>query len=250
MRIAFLQAVLPPVGSGGVSHQVDLLARAMVERGHDLTAFTLAPAPGCRPYRAIVLPPTIGPLKTILGAGLAFGKIDFAQFDVVHAHGDAWAISKVPLVRTFYGSALQEALHATSMRRRVAQTVYYGLELISNVRAPVTTAISLNTQRFIPGIDLVVPCAVDRVYRPMPINRRFDEPTILLVAGLLGGRKRGHLVLSAFREVRRQLPDARLIAVTRDTIEQAGRYYPAERTCARPRHPVSAELGAVFSKLI
>jgi phosphatidylinositol alpha-mannosyltransferase len=223
LRIAFLQAELPPVGIGGVAHQVDLLARTMVERGHDVTAFSLAPAPGPRPYRAIVLtPPPVGPLSPIFGAGLAFRMIDFAQFDVVHAHGDAWAISKVPLVRTFYGTALQEALSATSARRRVAQTVHYGLELISSLRAPVTTAISRNTRRFMPGIDLVVPCAVDRVYQPMPINNRFDEPTILLVAGLLGGRKRGHLVLSAFREVRRRLPSARLIAVTHDAVDQPG----------------------------
>jgi phosphatidyl-myo-inositol alpha-mannosyltransferase len=195
----------------------------MVERGHDVTAFTFAPAPGPRPYHAKVLSgPPIGPLKRVFGAGLAFRTIDFAQFDVVHAHGDAWAISKVPLVRTFYGTALQEALSATSMRRRVAQTLHYGLELVSNIRAPVTTAISWNTRRFLPGIDTVVPCAVDRVYRPMPIANRFDEPTILLVAGLLGGRKRGHLVLSAFREVRRQLPHARLIAVTHDAIDQPG----------------------------
>ena len=223
LKIAYLQAVLPPVGTGGVSHQVDLLARTMVERGHDVTVFTLAPAPAAQPYRIIVLPlPPVGPLGPIFGAGLAFRTVGFAQFDVVHAHGDAWAISKLPLVRTFYGTALQEALSATSTRRRVAQTMCYGLELVSSLRAPVTTAISCNTRRFMPGIDMVVPCAIDRAYKPIPTNNRFDEPTILLVAGLLGGRKRGHLVLSAFREVRRQLPSARLIAVTHDAIDQPG----------------------------
>jgi glycosyltransferase involved in cell wall biosynthesis len=223
LKIAFLQSILPPVGTGGVSYQVDLLARTMVERGHDVTAFTLAPVPGLRPYRAIVLPPTqIGPLRPVFGAGLAFRTIDFADFDVVHAHGDDWAIPNVPLVRTFHGTALQEALNATSTRRRAAQTLHYGLELVSSFRAPVTTAVSLNTRHLMPGIDLLVPNAVDGVFRPMPIDNRYDEPTILFVAGFLGGRKRGHLVLSSFREVRKQLPHARLIAVTRDAIDQAG----------------------------
>jgi phosphatidylinositol alpha-mannosyltransferase len=195
----------------------------MVQRGHEVTAFTLAPTPGLRPYRTVVLePPRIGPLEPILGAGLAVRTIDFTPFDVIHAHGDAWAISKLPLVRTFYGTALQEALSATSFRRRGAQTIHYGLELISSYKAPVTTAISSNTRRFIPGIDLVIPCAVDRSFRPAPIDYRFDEPTILLVAGSLGGRKRGHFVLSSFREIRRRLSHARLIVVTRDAIDQPG----------------------------
>jgi phosphatidylinositol alpha-mannosyltransferase len=223
LRIAFLQAELPPVGAGGVSYQVDLLARTMVERGHRVTAFTVAPMPGARLYETVVLSQTsIGPLKPVLGTGLAFHTIDFAGFDVVHAHGDAWAISGVPWVRTFHGTALQEAISATSILRRGSQILHYGLELISSLRAPVTTAVSRNTRHFMPGIDLVVPCAVDRVYQVMPTNDRFDEPTILLVAGLLGGRKRGHLVLSAFQDVRKRLPNSRLIVVTRDTVDQPG----------------------------
>jgi phosphatidyl-myo-inositol alpha-mannosyltransferase len=223
VRIAFVQRVMPPLGHGGVSHQVDLLARTMVERGHDITIFTVEPTPGTRPYRTVLLSRRPGgPLNHVFGSGLAFRAINTTMFDVVHAHGDDWAMSKGPSVRTFYGTALQEVLSATSTRRRISQTLHYGLELVSSRRATVTTAISRNTRKFIPGIDLIVPCAVDRAYQPIPVSNKFPDPTILLVAGLLGGRKRGHLVLSAFREVRKQIPNAKLILITREDVNQPG----------------------------
>jgi phosphatidylinositol alpha-mannosyltransferase len=221
VKIAFLQSTLPPVGHGGVAYQVDLLARTMVERGHDITAFTTAPVPNIRPYRAVALRlPAIGPVGRILGTGLAFRSLDLSTFDVVHAHGDAWGISGVPLVRTFHGTGLEEASSATSAKRRLGSSAHYLLELISSFRAPVSTAVSQNTRRFMPRIDYVVPNAIDRIYQPT--ENRFPDPTVLMVAGLLGGRKRGHLVISAFRKVRRRVPRARLVIVTRDVVDEPG----------------------------
>jgi phosphatidylinositol alpha-mannosyltransferase len=223
LRIAFLQSALPPVAPGGVAHQVDLLARSMAERGHEVTVFTLSPVSDSRKYRTVVLSrPSIGPFAHNLGTGLAFRKIAFGDFDVVHAHGDAWCIPNLPLVRTFHGTAIQEAMSATSTKRQLAQVVHYGLELISSFRAPITTAVSHNTGRFMPGIDHVVPNAVDQGFKPGADGDRSEQPTILLVAGLLGGRKRGHLVLSAFKEVRKRIPSARLIVVTHDRLNGPG----------------------------
>src|SRR5581483_5370564 len=120
LKIAFLQKNLPPSGMGGVAYQVDLLAQSMVQRGHDLTVFTMGPAPRDASYRVTRLPqPRKHPASAIFGAGWAAREIELAKFDVVHAHGDAWAIPHGPVVRTFYGTAIREAIAATSVKRRL-----------------------------------------------------------------------------------------------------------------------------------
>jgi phosphatidyl-myo-inositol alpha-mannosyltransferase len=241
MRLAILHVDLPPVAIGGVAYQVDLLARAMVGRGHEVTIFTCYTSPGERPYRTVSLPPPrLGKLGAMFGVAARFARIDLSGFDVVHAHGDDWATrSRPPWVRTFHGSAMNEALSATAYKRKAAQTVQYGLEWLSLVRADATTAVSANTRRFLPRIGVVVDNAVDSdvFYAD---EDRFPDPTILLVAGSLGGRKRGHLVVSAFREVRRTLPKSRLIIVSRDHVDEPG----VECRVAIPQ----AELGELYRR--
>jgi glycosyltransferase involved in cell wall biosynthesis len=101
------------------------------------------------------------------------------------------------------------------------ESVNYGLEWVAKSRATVTTTVSEGTRRWLPGIEHVVPCAVDtEMFRPGEV--RAEKPTILFVAGRIGGRKRGDLVLAAFRDVRRRLPDAHMIMVTRDRIAEPG----------------------------
>jgi phosphatidyl-myo-inositol alpha-mannosyltransferase len=241
VRLAILHADLPPVATGGVAYQVDLLARAMVGRGHEVTVFICATPPEGRPYLTVSLPtPRFGKLGAIFGVAARFASIDLSGFDVVHAHGDDWAIrSRTPRVRTFHGSAMNEALSATSWKRKADQTIQYGLEWVSLLRASTATAVSANTLRFLPRIDVVVNNAVDsEVFYPG--DERFPEPTILLVAGGLGGRKRGHLVIDAFRQVRRTLPDARLIIVSSDQVDEPG----VECRAAIPQ----SELGELYRR--
>ena len=221
MNIAFLHYDLPPVAEGGVAYQVDLLARVL-SRKHMLTMFTTTPTSVEREYTTKqVRLNHPGRLTRSLGIGIAFGRLDLSNFDLVHAHGDSWAVKHRAVVRTFYGTAIQEARSATSLKRKAAQTLQYGLELVAAARADVRTAISQDTAGRLPGIDYVIPAGVDdEVFYPG--TNRFEEPTVVLVAGRLGGRKRGWLALDAFREARRRVPNAQLILITRDLVREPG----------------------------
>lgn len=239
MKLAFLHADLPPESAGGVAYQVNLLAREMTKR-HDLTVFITVPSQLDRPFRvATSSPRQFGQVSKIFGLGLAFRRLDLQDFDVVHAHGDSWAVNHPAVVRTFYGTAAAEAVHAVSARRRVGQTVQYGLELVESARAKYRTTVSHHTRRFLPRIDRVIPCGVDpNIF--FPRGERFDRPTVLLVAGRLGGRKRGRLALDAFRFARERIPDARMIIVSRDSVQEPG---------VECRGPVTdEEMGDLYSR--
>ena len=221
MRLAFLHVDLPPEGIGGVAYQVDLLAREMASR-HELTVFTTTSGKAKRDYEVVVCGPRhLGPATRTIGMGLGFADLDLRKFDVVHAHGDSWAITHRRRVRTFYGTAAAEARVARSMKRCASQTVQYGMELIACARSEMRVAISENTVRYLPRIDRVIPCGVD-LGTFHPGGERFERPTVLFVAGRLGGRKRGRIALKAFDAVREYNRDARMIVVSRDTVEQPG----------------------------
>lgn len=221
VKIAFLHTDLPPEGEGGVAYQVDLLARELGKR-HALTVYTTSNGPDDPPYEAISCPPIpVGRVKNPLSSGLAFRRLDLRSFDVVHAHGDSWAVQHPRVIRTFYGSAVAEAFSATSTRRRIGQTFQYGLELVEWSRAQVRTTIGHHATRYYPRIDHVIPCGVDTTVF-FPSAERFSVPTVLFVAGRLGGRKRGRLALEVFSCVREAIPEARLIVVSRDKTTRPG----------------------------
>jgi phosphatidylinositol alpha-mannosyltransferase len=221
VKVAMLQACLPPApAAGGVGYQVHLLSSELVRRGHDITAFVVDDPKPDGPYECISVAAPRGRAGRILGIGFRFSRLDLSAFDVVHAHGDDWCFGRRPRARTFYGSALMEARTATDWLRRCAQTCYYGLEWVSSTNAH-SVAISETTLRYLPLVRRVVPCAYDPLVF-FPASTRQAEPSILFVAGSLVGRKRGHLLLEAFEEVRRSFPEARLTIVSQDRVNREG----------------------------
>ena len=219
-----LHVDLPPVGSGGVAYQVDLLASILSARGHDVTVFITHESPAGRPYRTVQLPVTFRnpTLRRQLGPAKAFASVELSGFDVVHSHGDDWAVSAVtPRVRTFYGTALMECSAATSWGRRGVQLGQYGLEWLAGARASTSVAISRHTRRYLPFVTHCIPCAFDpEVFGPA--NDRDDAPAILFVAGVLRGRKRGQMMLNAFADVRRSIPEATLNIVSTERVDRPG----------------------------
>lgn len=238
MRIAMISRWLPRSNyAGGVSGQVHLLATELVRRGHDVHVFGLSPAPPGALYSARVVRETGTTRAARVVSHYVFPwwlrKIRFDEYDVIHGHGDDYLVPRrPPLVRTFYGSALGEALSS----RRPRQCLYYSsmvlAEAVSALRASAVVAISATTSRHVPRVTAVIPCGVD-LQMFVPGASKTPHPTILFV-GEPWTRKRGELLAEVFaREVRPALPAAELWMVgargiTGDGIRWSGLVSGAE----------------------
>lgn len=219
-----LQVALPPAPTaGGVGYQVDLLATALTRRGHHVTVFAVDAPATPRTYHCEQVMAPRGRRRRILGVGRSFAALDLSSFDLVHAHGDDWLFGRRRRARTFHGTALMEARTATRWRRRGSQLCYYALEWVSSAN-PYSVAVSESTRRYLPLVRASIPCAFDPgIFTPG--SARTAHPSILFVAGTLKGRKRGALLLSAFDEIRAELPEATLTIVSRDRVERPGVSY-------------------------
>ncbi len=222
MKIAITHVDLPNESKGGVAFQVHYLANHLVERGHEVTVFTFSAIyPDCY-YRVhqYYLPPILKRLQSLCLA-VYLARTDFSEFDIIHSHGDVFLMwGRHPLVRTFHGSAQDEARSALSLKRRFYQTLFAGLEQIDAQVADVNVGVSEATQKRISAISRIIPCGVDiRQFFP---NSKSETPTILFV-GTIGGRKRGNLLIKIFsQEIKTLFPSAQLWLVAEDFIEGNG----------------------------
>lgn len=213
---------LPNQSKGGVAAQAHYLSNALVARGHEVTMFTYSPAYAeCQyqvhQYRVPSHPKPLHPFS--FGAYLA--QTDLSAYDVLHTHGDNFLLhSKHPQVRTFHGSALDEAQSAVKLRRRLYQLVIAGVEHVSTSVADVNVGVSRTTQHRIPAVSRVIPCGVDLSrFRP---GAKSSSPSVLFV-GTTGGRKRGSFLAEVFlQEVRSRFPNAELWTVTDQPIPGEG----------------------------
>ena len=217
LRIAMISYYLPTGSKIGVGDQVDALARAMIERGHHVDVISECPPSSDAPYRTVQLKLT-GSLRTFRFA-TELRKIDFAGYDVIHAHGDdywLWKRRAGAHIRTLHGSNLSEALHIRGVKERTRMCLLGLSEVLASVVADSAVVVSPGTRRWTPWVRRVIPNGVDlRHFRP-DAAARVNYPVILFV-GTWGGRKRGGELAAAFaREVRPRLADAELWMVTRD----------------------------------
>jgi phosphatidylinositol alpha-mannosyltransferase len=218
MKIAMTHVDLPNETRGGVAAQAHYLANSLTERGHEVTMFTFSPAfEGCR-YRVRTLHKTPSKINRIWPAGAfarELARTDFSKFDVLHTHGDNYLLKKRPglpkQVRTFHGSARDEAGSATRLRRRVYQWIVARLERKSQGVADIDIGISTTTKQRVPSVTQIISCGVDTsLFSP---SAKSPHPTILFV-GTVEGRKRGSLLAETFtKTVRSQCPDAELWSV-------------------------------------
>ena len=222
LKIAMTHVDLPNETKGGVAAQAHALANSLSDRGHDVTMFTFSPAyADCR-YRVhqFPLPKRARRLASFhLAACLA--RTDFSGFDIVHTHGDNYLLrGQTPQVRTFHGSARDEAASARTLRRRLHQTLVVYLEQRGAKAADACVGVSEATRTRIPAVTQIIPCGVDTArFRPGP---KAERPAILFV-GTTGGRKRGQLLADVFtRDVRPQFPDAELWSVAEKPLEGHG----------------------------
>lgn len=218
MKIGFYHDDLPVPGRkpGGVAVLVHRLARELSARGHELTVWTRGPAPVDANYRHVRLWPrlqTESKLLRTFGVPLLQNAVDWRDVDVLHLHGDDFLLfhRPVPTVRTLYGSALLEARHATSLKRRVWQAVVASLEYLSAELA--TSCYGLGPG--VPGIYRTAGNLDGGVEIPAEVTLERARPPAILFVGTWRGRKRGKLLHRLFlEEVRPQVPDGELWMVS------------------------------------
>jgi phosphatidylinositol alpha-mannosyltransferase len=201
MKIAFFSKQLPSDEPNGVSVQVHRLAQALSGYGHEVTVFSFSPPVEHASYRCVPLPrPSVPLLLGKLVPALVFKTVDTAGFDIIHFHGDDYLCrGSARRVRTFYGSALQEALHAGSFGRFCYQALFYLFEWVSCLKKGRFAAISVDTTRYLPLVKEHFPCSVP-LDRYRPVNEKTAYPSILFL-GDYKSRKRGSLLLTIFSSV-------------------------------------------------
>jgi glycosyltransferase involved in cell wall biosynthesis len=129
-------------------------------------------------------------------------------------------------VRTLHGTALAEAwfngVRGRSPKRLLLHTYFYLSECVADVRADVVVAVSDDTRRYYPRVDLVIPNGIDLAAWAPDGSPKSTSPSILFV-GEVDSRKRGRLVLDVFaRVVRTAVPGAQLWLVSPDRVDAPG----------------------------
>ena len=227
LRLAFFHSTLPEPNRkpGGVEIFVHRLANRLIDRGHDVTVFTFGSRPDDARYRVIKIGASwLGARRVarLTLAPLVLNRMPHAGFDVLHLHGDDWFLlsRRMATVRTFYGSALFEARSATTIRRRVAQTIIYPLEVVASRLA--TVSFDIGSQ--LPwgySTDGSLALAVNPV-KDSAQSEPSQHPTVLFV-GTWHGRKRGAFLADTFeRLVLPYHPTAELLMVSDDCVERPG----------------------------
>ena len=221
LKVAMISYYLPSGSKIGVGHQVHALANALVDLGHHVTIFSSCGTTDGARYATKTLP-LRGANRTFKFA-LALRKLDLAEFDVLHAHGDDYWLwrRRVPAhIRTLHGSCFDEALRIKGTRERLRMVLLGLSEVLASIVADKTVAVSANTRRWIPWVRSIVPNGVDRSrFHP---GVRSEHPTVLFVGTYLR-RKRGKLLADAFeRDVLPRLPTAQLWFVAEDAPPRVG----------------------------
>lgn len=225
MRIAMYHFSLPQAGRkpGGVEVFVDRLAEAMASRGHEVVVFTYSQAPAGAGYRTRRLRPHATEHRRLLrqyGSPWLLNLQSFAGFDVAHFHGDDWFFfrRRLPVVRTFHGSALLEARSATSLKRRLDKGLIFPLELLANRLATASYGVGVDSETIYQTAGLLNLGIERAAAAPNPSPR----PSILFV-GTWEGRKRGAFLHDVFRrEILPAIPGAELWMVSDRCEETEG----------------------------
>lgn len=144
---------------------------------------------------------------------ISFNRVNTASFDVLHYHGDDYLVrGERRRIRTFYGSALYEALHARNISRLMYQGLFYFFEWISCLRKGLTAGISRATGRALPSVTTVIPCGVP-LDKYKPTAHKTDTPSLLFL-GDIHSRKRGKYLLNLFtNDIIKKYPECTLTVV-------------------------------------
>jgi glycosyltransferase involved in cell wall biosynthesis len=230
VRIALLHPTYWPEVERGSERLVHDLGATLTGRGHDVTILTTHAGAsaasienGMRVIRSRRLPqpPTLGLHEDWLGTVPAFAwRLIRGDFEIAHAFhlSAAWAALRARrlggprIVFSFHGMPTREHLVARRYRLEMLQEVVSGAAascVLSEAAADPFRRYLLCEPHVLPGGVLTREFAVD--------EPRSTMPTLLSAASIGDPRKRGGLMLEAFRRLRERIPQVRLrVIVTRD----------------------------------
>lgn len=213
MRVTWLALEWPRAGehSGGVGRYVERLARQLAD-DVELTAVVFDGAVPVEGVELVTVPAAAGRFGRYYGAAWRAGAVvKETRPDVIHAHGDDFLLrrSRVPIVRSFYGSSWREAQSSTGLRR-ANHIVLAVAEKIAQRRAEVRLGIAPES------VGLFKCQYVFPPYLPSPRSVATREPAaepLVVFIGSFAGRKQGKFVQRAVEAARRSGTDARLAVV-------------------------------------
>ena len=214
MNIAFFSKHLPSDHPNGVSVQVHRLADALTDRNHLVTVHTFSPPVTNAKYQHHLLKPLPrSRIRRKFHPAFQFRKIKHKQFDIMHYHGDDYLCrGSQKRVRTFYGSARDEALHAATPDRFFYQGLFHLFELLSCQKKGTLVGISESTCRSLPKVKQYIPCCVPTDLFT-PGSGKTPHPSILFI-GDFNSRKRGNALLKVFSSsILPRYPDCTLTVV-------------------------------------
>ncbi|MCD4526946.1 glycosyltransferase family 4 protein [Nocardioides sp. cx-173] len=212
---------------GGVGRYSERLARGLAELV-DLTIVTLADPVKLPTVTYVCLPIASSRLKRYYATPLRARRIvTDTRPDVVHAHGDDWALShRTPILRSFYGSSWGEAMSSTGLRR-LNHMLLAATEIVSARRADLRVGIAPESQeRF--RCHALTPPFVPAQAVPSPSPH--PAPTAVFI-GSFRGRKQGWIAQAAVERLRLSThPESRLVVI--GPSEDAGEWAPWVEHCS------------------
>jgi glycosyltransferase involved in cell wall biosynthesis len=230
VRIALVHPTYWPEVQRGSERLVHDLGATLAERGHEVTLLTTHPGRTSRADedgilvirdRRLPQPPTLGLHEDWLGTVPAVAwRVLRGRFDLVHAFhlSSAWAALRArraggpPVAFSFHGTPTREHLVARRYRLEMMQSVVAeaaATSVLSKAAAELFRRYLLREPHVLPGGVIASDYAVDAP--------RAEAPTLVSTASIGDPRKRGALLLEAFRRLRERRPEVRLrVARTRD----------------------------------
>ena len=223
MQIALVHPTYWPEVSRGSERWIHDLGVTLAGRGHGVTVLTTHPGrstvedeDGLRVVRSRRLPqpPTLGLHEDWLGNVPTFAwHLVRGDFDVAHAFhlAAAWAAVRArrvggpPVAFNFQGTPTREHLVSRRYRLEMLQAVAASGAatcVISEAAAQLYRRYLLREPTILPGGVRCDDFAVD--------EPRADPPTLICAASIGDPRKRGALMLDAFRLLRSRRPDVEL----------------------------------------
>ena len=227
MRIALLQPSYWPEVERGTERIVHDLGTGLAGRGHDVTLITSHPGPttrsledGMRVIRAR-RPPRPRPLAWyedhIESVPPMVWHLLRGRFDLANAFVPAYAWAAVrarrlggpPVVFSFHGIPERSFLIA----RRYRIETMGATATAAAATSVLSSAAAAAFRRYLLMDPAMLPAGYFRADVEISADRA-PVPTIVCAASLAVPRKRGELLLSAFRSLRSRRPNARLLLVT------------------------------------